>query len=388
MNWLIIPSMKRATTYSALFFILLFTHSIYAAEGYATRYWDACKPHCSWKENVFDLPMKTCNITNQVNPFGDEIASSCDGGDAYTCWDMAPKRISDTLSYGYAAVPVDGDICGKCFKLTFTGTGKYNDQEAGSVALKAKQKEMIVMASNIGYDVAGGQFDLLIPGGGVGAFNASSTQWQVTNEELGAQYGGFLTACQQEHGYNDTDTLKSCVQSQCDSVFDELGMEDLKSGCDWYVDWFEMADNPNLEYEEVTCPDALITGAYETVTEIEVPEEETPDPVDEPVTETPDPVDEPVTETPDPDDEPVTETPDPVDEPVTETPDPDDEPVTETPDPVDEPVIDIPEEEDSTSTEPVEESTSNAKSSSGGLLGWPELLVLLTLCYIRQRKQV
>ena len=69
--------------------------------------------------------------------------------------------------------------------------------------------------------------------------------------ELGAQYGGFLTSCQQDYGDNDTNALKSCVQKKCDTVFDKLGMEDLKSGCDWYVDWFEMADNPNLKYEVV-----------------------------------------------------------------------------------------------------------------------------------------
>ncbi|MEI8634903.1 hypothetical protein P4S72_28405 [Vibrio sp. PP-XX7] len=38
-------------------------------------------------------------------------------------------------------------------------------------------KTMIVQALNIGYDVSGGQFDLLVPGGGVGAFNACSAQW-------------------------------------------------------------------------------------------------------------------------------------------------------------------------------------------------------------------
>ena len=52
----------------------------------------------------------------------------------------------------------------------------------GSVA----GKTMIVQILNIGGDVGGNQIDLLIPGGGVGAFNACSNQWGTS--DLGAQY--------------------------------------------------------------------------------------------------------------------------------------------------------------------------------------------------------
>ena len=62
---------------------------------------------------------------------------------------------------------------------------------------------MVVQAINIGYDVAGGQVDLLIPGGGVGLFNACTTQWGIPVSELGAQYGGLLSACQEQVGYQD-----------------------------------------------------------------------------------------------------------------------------------------------------------------------------------------
>ncbi|WP_157360350.1 cellulose binding domain-containing protein [Aliagarivorans marinus] len=260
--------MKESTfkTRSYLFAVIVLLSSLatgsgHSAEGYATRYWDGCKPHCSWADNTSITPVKTCNINNQDNGDNADIASACNGGDAFTCWDMAPKRISDTLSYGYAAVPASGDICGKCYQLTFTGKGKYNDLEPGSQALKAANKTMIVMATNIGYDVHGGQFDLLIPGGGVGAFNACSNQWGVSDHELGAQYGGFLTSCQSQLGYSDTEALKSCVRNSCDSVFSDPSMDSLKQGCYWYLDWFEMADNPMLEYEEVACPTALLEGA-------------------------------------------------------------------------------------------------------------------------------
>jgi hypothetical protein len=36
---------------------------------------------------------------------------------------------------------------------------------------------MIVQATNVGADVGEGQFDLAIPGGGVGLFNACTKQW-------------------------------------------------------------------------------------------------------------------------------------------------------------------------------------------------------------------
>ncbi|TCS36769.1 GlyGly-CTERM sorting domain-containing protein [Reinekea marinisedimentorum] len=245
-----------------VFLLLTTIHSAYAAEGYATRYWDGCKPHCAWYTNANGNPVKSCNLYNEVNPLDtayDYTASSCDGGDAYTCWNMAPQAISDSLSYGYAAVSADGATCGSCYQLTFTGAGYYNESDTGSVAIEGKQ--MILMATNIGYDVNGTQFDLLIPGGGVGAFNACSTQWST--DDLGEQYGGYLTECQYTYGYDDYDSLKSCVQNKCTTVFSQDGMEDLKAGCDWFVDWFALADNPKFEYQEVDCPSELTGIAYD-----------------------------------------------------------------------------------------------------------------------------
>jgi hypothetical protein len=50
------------------------------------------------------------------------------------------------------------------FRLTFTSTS-------------ISGKKMIVQATNVGADVGEGQFDLAIPGGGVGLFNACTKQW-------------------------------------------------------------------------------------------------------------------------------------------------------------------------------------------------------------------
>ena len=80
-----------------------------------------------------------------------------------------PMVVSDTLAYAFAAFPGNGpNVCDKCFELTFTWQGKY---ESKLNHKKIAGKKLIVMASNIWYDVAGRQFDIMIPGGGVGLFN-------------------------------------------------------------------------------------------------------------------------------------------------------------------------------------------------------------------------
>ena len=228
--------------------------------GYATRFWDCCKPHCGWSGNVPSgmEPMKSCGPNNQVLSDLD-ATSSCEGGNAHTCYGLAPFAVNNTLSYGYAATS-SGDVCGRCYQLEFTGQSYNAPGDPGSAALAGKT--MIVQAINVGYDVGGGQFDIMVPGGGVGAFNGCANQWGVSNSELGAQYGGFLSACKSELGYNATrEQYKSCVTSRCDSVFGSRGLTELQAGCRWYADWFEAADNPSLRYREVSCPAELINAS-------------------------------------------------------------------------------------------------------------------------------
>jgi hypothetical protein len=201
----------------------------------------------------------SCSINNQ--PISDVNAmSSCDGGDAHQCYGLKPVTVSSTLAYGYAATSSGNDVCGRCYQLQFTGESYNSPGDPGSAALQGKT--LIVQAINIGYDVAGGQMDILVPGGGVGAFNACSNQWGVSNSELGVQYGGFLAACKQEIGWNASlSEYKSCVAQRCDNVFASRGLTELYQGCMWFVDWFEAADNPALKYKEVACPDALVNGS-------------------------------------------------------------------------------------------------------------------------------
>jgi hypothetical protein len=154
------------------------------------------------------------------------------------CWGYAPWAPNDTLAYGYAALR-DG-VCGRCYQLQFTGR-TYNGSTAGEQTLSGKT--MIVQIINIG-GLQEGQFDLLIPGGGVGDFDACSNQWD--SSDLGAQYGGFLLGCG-----GDT----SCVRQKCDTLFADK--PELMAGCDWFLGWFGAADNPSLVYQQVDCPSEL-----------------------------------------------------------------------------------------------------------------------------------
>ena len=105
---------------------------------------------------------------------------------------------------------------------------------------------MVVQVTNIG-GIEGNQFDILIPGGGVGDFNGCSAQWGVDEASLGVRYGGFRSACG-----NNAD----CVRGMCEDVFGDN--PELMAGCDWYIEWFQMADNPDIRYQEIECPQEIL----------------------------------------------------------------------------------------------------------------------------------
>lgn len=210
--------------------------------GWASRYWDCCKPACGWKANLrTGNPMTSCNQQNQSLSSAD-VKNACDGGGggAFMCWNASPWSVSDTLSYGFVAASAGNYVCGRCFQLQFTGSG-HSGSNPGASSLNGKS--MIVQVINNG-GVAGDQMDILIPGGGVGALNACSTQWGNVN--LGAQFGGFFLACK-----ND----KACTQQMCQAAF--AGKPELQAGCDWFLGWFNGADNPNFVFKQVSCPSAI-----------------------------------------------------------------------------------------------------------------------------------
>ena len=219
------------------------------ASGFASRYWDCCKPSCAWGQGA-----KACDAS--MNPIGDGNAKSmCEGGPATACLDQIPMVVNDQLAYAFAASPGAGaNVCGKCFQLTFTGEGKY---ETKMNHKKLQGKKLIVMSSNIGYDVSGGQFDIMIPGGGVGLFNGCAN---ILGNNLGKTYGGLLSDCEDEVGWNGSDEeiyekRKSCLTQKCNSAFG--GKAQALQGCLFLANWMEAAGNPLHNYEEVACPDQL-----------------------------------------------------------------------------------------------------------------------------------
>ena len=244
--------------------------SLSANAGYATRYWDCCKPSCSWPEHAGDytnnLDVKKKNnkarMCSKKNGTDIDFAvdtwavSACDGGDATTCLDQMPIIINDTLAYGFAATPSSGEsLCGKCFKLTFDGKGHWENGYGHSLL---KGKEMIVISTNIGHDVQGGQFDVMIPGGGVGAFNGCEG---IFTGDMGKQYGGLLSDCEEEVGYDLTPKeiyakRKSCLINKCKTVFSDVPV--AEEGCLFHATWMEAAGNPSFTYEQCDCPQELI----------------------------------------------------------------------------------------------------------------------------------
>ena len=261
--------------------------------GWNTRYWDACKPHCSWIAsgeegktdtttqesyekgmttarncNIHDVEVPTFTLGHAVQQYWmgyEGTTSACEGTDGakgvFTCTDMAPIAVNEQLSYAYVAGPGSSTTCGKCFHLQYDGSfidaSANNAPKATHKALKGKH--LVVMTSNIGHDVKDGQFDLMVPGGGPGIFNALNIQVNGQGIEWGAQYGGFLTYCQSKHGYDNTlETYQTCVKDMCDAAFGNAGLPNLLRGCHWFADWFMAADNPTYNWEEVECPQYLL----------------------------------------------------------------------------------------------------------------------------------
>lgn len=195
-------------------------------QGKTTRYWDCCKPSCSDPANTgaVSKPVGTCQ-KDGTTPAGPNDKSGCQGGNAFTCNSNQPFiSVNSTMAYGFAAASIQGmsekDRCCACFKIDFT---------SGAVA----GKSMVVQITNSGGDLGYNQFDLQIPGGGVGLFNGCSPQWNAPYPDAwGGKYGGV---------YN----LNDCSQLP----------KQLQAGCQFrFQDFFQTSDNPTMNFQRVTCP--------------------------------------------------------------------------------------------------------------------------------------
>ncbi|KAI1819551.1 glycoside hydrolase family 45 protein [Xylaria intraflava] len=202
--------------------------------GVTTRYWDCCKPSCAWSGKAdVSAPAMTCDASD--SPLTDvDTKSGCDGGTAFTCTNYSPWAVDDNLAYGFAATSIAGGTesswCCACYQLDFT---------SGPVA----GKSMIVQSTNTGGDLGSNQFDILMPGGGIGLFDGCSVEFGQALP--GQQYGGVSS------------------RADCDSA---SMPESLRAGCYWRFDWFMGADNPNVNYNQVACPSEIlaISGCQRT----------------------------------------------------------------------------------------------------------------------------
>ena len=222
-----------------------------SGSGWATRYWDCCKPHCSWSEHAHGNYSRQCTNKGKTESTDWGGGSVCSGGGLMTCTSQIPFTVDGCteMGFAFAAVPAsDGGSCGKCYQLTFTGEGKYAT-DANHKAIKGKK--LIIMTTNIGGDVQQGQFDIMIPGGGVGMFNGCNGMgWGAQGE----QYGGLLSDCEKESNYSPGATL-NCLQKKCNSVFSNDAQ--AKEGCLFLAGFMHAAGNPLHNYEEVECPQVL-----------------------------------------------------------------------------------------------------------------------------------
>jgi hypothetical protein len=286
-------------------------------KGVTTRYWDGCRPSCSFVGNIDNKQKpwvigRACdkNGINEIpliylNPRSDQwgtyyTAVPCakepdqvwpksqtykdwvsdhpsfpKESHAYTCFDMAPYAVNDTLAYAFAATLETTLPCGKCAQLQFNNEWTYDKNQEGNskprVTHRAlKGKTLIVMANNTG-TVGENHFDIMIPGGGLGAFNCFSEQ--IGSSDLGHRMGGLLSEC----SYNEDTSYgvpsdrfslaqwQDCLEKRCHRAFDGKPKH-LLDGCLWHVEWFMAADNPEVEWTEVPCPKYLVEKYNSTAT--------------------------------------------------------------------------------------------------------------------------
>lgn len=115
----------------------------------------------------------------------------------------------------------ESDWCYSCYSLIFT---------SGSVI----GKQLIVMVTNTESHFGQNHFNLQIPGSGGNLFNQCSDHFPNSN---------FLSA---SFGYVSQ-------RSECANL--SIGAQ---PGCYWRFDWFNNADNPDVNFTQVLCPTALV----------------------------------------------------------------------------------------------------------------------------------
>ncbi|XP_072377559.1 endoglucanase-like [Diabrotica undecimpunctata] len=197
--------------------------------GTTTRYWDCCKPTCSWPGNVeYKKPVKACKADGE-NANDPENESGCIGGQSYICTKQSGFEINATLAYGYVAARFHGttrNMCCSCVLFSF------QPQELAN-------KKMLVQVTNTGNapETNTNLFDIAMPGSGVGYYTEGCTsQWNTDVSSWGDQYGGVRT-------------LQECYNLP----------QPLWEGCAFRFNWMLGYSNPAVSFEEVECPQELLS---------------------------------------------------------------------------------------------------------------------------------
>nr|AAR22385.1 cellulase II [Apriona germarii] len=200
--------------------------------GKTTRYWDCCKPSCSWKANLKSKsgkPVEACAADGKT-VVKESTKSACEeGAGAYMCSDQQPKVVNSTFALGYVAASftggIDVNMCCACLRLKFQGD--------------LSGKQMIVQVTNTGSDLGSNQFDIAIPGGGVGIFTKGcSSQWGTPSNGWGDQYGGVSS------------------ESQCSQL-----PSSLREGCKFRFTFMKSVSNPAVTFEQVSCPSEIVSAS-------------------------------------------------------------------------------------------------------------------------------
>lgn len=200
-----------------------------SGDGVTTRYWDCCKPSCSWRENInpsIKRPVTSCAIDGDV-PIDIETHSGCaEDGSSYMCTNQQPWVVNETLAYGFTAVSFQGgaqtELCCACLLLKFKG--------------ELEGKSMLVQYTNTGGDLKQNHFDIAMPGGGVGLFPLGcQRQWNASDHGWGDRYGGVHS-------------LAECSQLPVP----------LQRGCRFRFEFMKGVPNPDVSFYQVKCPPELI----------------------------------------------------------------------------------------------------------------------------------
>jgi len=296
-------------------------------KGVTTRYWDGCRPSCSYIGNIDnnkkpwvinracdkngynEMPLLYLEVSTQWETRYTAVPSALDhndtwakskdhddwasthpdfpkGSNAYTCFDMTPYTVNDTLAYAFVATQASTLACGECAALQFDGEWPYDMDKDGESKSRVthralKGKTLIVMANNTG-TVGENHFDIMFPGGGLGANDCFSEQIGLPAgskpTSLGHVMGGLLSECSYNEATefgkpSDRFTLaewQKCLSDRCHRAFDRLTKTGEKNilleGCLWSADWLYAADNPNVNWTKVECPKYLVDKYNSTVT--------------------------------------------------------------------------------------------------------------------------